>query len=190
MQKKEEARLSTQLTRAQRRGVPATLTLTEWLRTTADFHSRCAYCGGADASVMEHFVPVGLGGGTTAGNCLPSCEPCNERKGSKHPDALSQSLGMATLAGLRRYLAGRSTGVDVVPRAPTVQRRRPSHGRTEKIVVTFTASEWQQVSAAAAIGGESVSGYLRRIALMHARSSIANAGCKPPAVTLGKGGAQ
>lgn len=172
MKTKEEARLDMHLTRALRRGLPATLTTVEWTRTVADFHGRCAYCGNADVSVMEHFVPVARGGGTTAGNCLPSCEPCNTMKGSRHPDALGTMLGAATLAGLRRYLAGRSTGVDVVPRVPPPQRKREGRGRTERINVSMSDAEWEMVGRAAALGGENVTGFLRRLGLEEANRQV------------------
>lgn len=178
MKTKDQARLDEHITRALRRGLPATLTLPEWHRTVADFHGRCAYCGNADVSVIEHFVPVARGGGTTAGNCLPACEPCNSTKGGKHPDALDATLGAATLAGLRRYLTSRSTGADVVPRTPPPQRRRVGKGRTGKIVVKLTADQYRQISAAAAMSGETASGFLRRLAMMdaHERASFGKAG--------------
>ena len=170
MKMTEEARLKSHLYRASGDGLPATLTMPEWRRTLADFHGRCAYCGGTDVSVMEHFVPVARGGGTTAGNCLPSCEPCNATRGGKHPDALDATLGAATLAGLRRYLTSRSTGVDVVPRTPPPQKRRTGRGRTERIVVLLTDEQHRLISRAAALGGETVAGFVRRLALAEARA--------------------
>lgn len=185
MKTPEQHRLDTHLTRALRRGLPATLTLTEWHRTVADFHGRCAYCAHADVSVMDHFIPVARGGGTTAGNCLPACEPCNTTKGGKHPDALDATLGAATLAGLRRYLASCSTGVDVVPRTPAPAKRRPARKRTNRIDVPLTDEEWQVISAAAQIGGEDVVGFMRRLALMDARRRTVASGGTPPPAAIG-----
>ena len=52
-----------------------------------ELRKRCAYCGQQCTGVLEHYVPVYLGGGTTASNVLLSCRSCNARKGYKHPDA-------------------------------------------------------------------------------------------------------
>lgn len=82
---REYERLASQLSRARRAGVPATLTLYEWIGTLAAFDGKCAYCRVADFTCMEHFIPVELGGGTTADNCVPSCQSCNMLKKAKHP---------------------------------------------------------------------------------------------------------
>lgn len=118
----EEVRLKSHLYRASGEGLPATLTMPEWRRTLADFHDRCAYCGSAAVDVLEHFVPISRGGGTTPGNCLPACEPCDSRKAGKRPDDLNDVFGAETMRCLRAYLTGRSTGVDVVPKAPRAPR--------------------------------------------------------------------
>lgn len=76
------------LVRARRAHLPATLTEKEWARTVEFFGDRCALCGGA-WSLVEHAVPIDLGGGTTVGNCLPACVGCNVRKGKRVLDALS-----------------------------------------------------------------------------------------------------
>lgn len=98
--------------------LPATLTLEEWSKTVLDFGGLCAYCESESAAVLEHFVPLSKGGGTTAGNCLPACASCDDRKHSKHP---SEALSSERYAALRRYLAIRSTGDDLgVPNIPPV----------------------------------------------------------------------
>jgi len=46
----------------------------------------CLYCGSDNCDlVMDHFVPVRLGGRTEMGNLLPCCRSCNGRKNAKHP---------------------------------------------------------------------------------------------------------
>lgn len=57
-----------------------------------EFNS-CLYCGEKDCNmVMDHFVPVRLGGRTEAGNLLPCCQICNASKRAKHPkDWLTES---------------------------------------------------------------------------------------------------
>lgn len=47
--------------RAVELGLPGDLTVEEWATTIASFDGRCAYCGGP-ATLIEHFIPVHLGG--------------------------------------------------------------------------------------------------------------------------------
>lgn len=87
--------------------LPATLTVEEWARTLEDFGNLCAYCRREPVTLLEHFVPLSKGGGTTAGNCLPACSGCNWSKRDKNPE---EALSAEIVASLRRYLAARSTG--------------------------------------------------------------------------------
>lgn len=137
----EHARLAAHLSRARGRDLPATLTLAEWTRTIADFNGLCAYCESAPVVALEHFVPISRGGGTTAGNCLPSCLACDDRKSGKHPDDLAAAFGADRIADLRGYLASRSTGQDVDPRTPREQKRVRIEG--SNISVRITAEQRQ-----------------------------------------------
>ena len=62
-----------------------TLTTKQWQFTLKYFNFRCAYCSGP-YQVLEHVVPVELGGGTTYTNCVPACNSCNTCK--DHPKFL------------------------------------------------------------------------------------------------------
>jgi len=110
----------THLTRAKQAGTLATLTLAEWAQTLQDFHGRCGYCQEHPYEVLEHFIPITHGGGTTADNCLPACNACNLSKHDYHPVAwledtrddllLGGRFGMIKRADLERvqsYLATR-----------------------------------------------------------------------------------
>ena len=79
--------LQSAIARARRARLPATLTDAEWARTIAFFDDRCALCGGAWC-LVEHALPIELGGGTTIGNCLPACVSCNVRKGKRALDTV------------------------------------------------------------------------------------------------------
>lgn len=51
-------------------------------RILARDNHRCRYCGVMGVElVMEHVVPVALGGATTMRNMVASCVDCNTRKG-------------------------------------------------------------------------------------------------------------
>lgn len=65
--------------RARRRRLPATLAIDEWKSITAFFGNVCAYCGDKWEEI-EHATPLCRGGGTTIGNCLPTCQSCNSEK--------------------------------------------------------------------------------------------------------------
>lgn len=76
---REFQRVEVQLQRAREKGLPATLTLKDWLATLDYFHGLCAYCGELPGETMDHVVAVSRGGGTTVENCVPACLPCNLR---------------------------------------------------------------------------------------------------------------
>lgn len=48
----------------------------------------CRYCGlkSEDGLVVDHVVPVALGGATEASNLVAACHDCNAGKSSVHPD--------------------------------------------------------------------------------------------------------
>lgn len=43
---------------------------------------RCAYCGTANATTLDHIKPRSRGGDTRTANLAPACPDCNRRKGS------------------------------------------------------------------------------------------------------------
>ncbi len=131
--------LSSARASARKLGLPATLTAREWDWTVEHFGGLCAYCAGETATVLEHFVPVRHGGGTTCGNCLPACRRCNARKHEMLPDQFAPVLGEEAVLRLRDYLRGRSTGADVGA-APSPEAMREVFGRI--VVIRFSAEEW------------------------------------------------
>ena len=106
---RERHRVQTQNYRASQAGLPATLTLEEWLQTLADFNGLCAYCMTRPFEHLEHFIPIDAGGGTTVDNCVPSCGRCNYSKGSKDPDSPQLTLFVDDpRERIRHYLAEHS----------------------------------------------------------------------------------
>ena len=77
--RKEEERVARNNNRATKIGLPATLTLPQWLWTLNQFNFRCAYCRKAPYGTMDHVRPLAHGGGTTGKNCVPACKECNQR---------------------------------------------------------------------------------------------------------------
>lgn len=45
----------------------------------------CVYCGSRSRQVVDHFLPVHLGGASKAINLLPACWDCNAAKAAKEP---------------------------------------------------------------------------------------------------------
>lgn len=83
--KPERAKVDYAKFRAKEFGLPATLTVEQWLETLNFFGFSCAYCGGP-YEVLEHFIPLKRGGeGTTVINCFPACVHCNRKKGTIDP---------------------------------------------------------------------------------------------------------
>lgn len=81
----EKGKVQSQNKRAKNARLLATLTLDQWLETLKHFKWRCAYCKKGNYTVLEHFVPIIHGGGTTWDNCVPSCTRCNAIKQSWNP---------------------------------------------------------------------------------------------------------
>jgi 5-methylcytosine-specific restriction endonuclease McrA len=104
--KKEYRRLMVQISRAHKYAVEATLTLVEWMKTINDFGGECAYCQSRQFSVMEHYVPIHLGGGTSKYNCVPACQPCNVFKGKLSPIDFNKKMGSA-MERVGKYLVSR-----------------------------------------------------------------------------------
>lgn len=102
---REQRRVIAQFFRALDHGLPASLTLEQWIVTLNHYRWRCAYCLDGPYEAIDHFIPVGAGGGTTADNCVPSCKSCNSSKGSRHPDTIRESSRSPTaIARVRAYL--------------------------------------------------------------------------------------
>lgn len=53
---------------------------------------RCAYCGRAAATTMDHVLPRSRGGATSWANAVAACEPCNARKGDRTPEEAGMPL--------------------------------------------------------------------------------------------------
>ncbi len=81
-----ERRGYSQRRNALKAGLPATLTEAQWQEILEEHGHGCAYCGRADLPLeQEHVMPVTRGGGYTAANIVPACQPCNRKKQTKTP---------------------------------------------------------------------------------------------------------
>ena len=106
---REKARIHTQNARAAAAGLPADLTLDQWLQTLADFNGLCAYCQQRPFEHLEHFIPIDAGGGTTVGNCVPACGRCNYSKGADDPGLpQGELLDQNPRQRVGQYLAARA----------------------------------------------------------------------------------
>lgn len=126
---REAKRVQSHIKRAVNMGVPANLTVDEWIETLHYFKGKCAYCLHAPYEVVEHYIPLALGGGTTATNCVPACASCNSRKGSYNPMwEEDQVIGMgADLLRVRSYL----------------HSRYPQPKREIKPILKYPGSKWR-----------------------------------------------
>jgi hypothetical protein len=71
---REWDRLQSETARAQRKGLPVTLTLVQWLNTVSDFRGCCAWCEKVGYSNIEMLVPEN---GLVWHNAVPSCRSCS-----------------------------------------------------------------------------------------------------------------
>jgi len=85
LMKQEEMRIRYHNSRAKSANLPATLMLDEWLETLNHFGWMCAYCQTRKYTLLEHFIPLGHGKGTTTDNCVPACHSCNNIKQAWNP---------------------------------------------------------------------------------------------------------
>lgn len=81
-----EVRVRSQNVRAIARGLIGDLTPAEWSRWCKAWGGRCAYCGRKGRMVVEHVIPISLGGSTTLSNVVPACHDCNAAKRGMGPD--------------------------------------------------------------------------------------------------------
>lgn len=69
-----------------------------------EFGNTCAYCGGSDHLIVEHFIPRAKGGPHTLGNILPACQRCNVSKRDHEPDQWYQSQPFFSKSRWRKIL--------------------------------------------------------------------------------------
>jgi len=78
--------------RSIKKGLPSTLTTTQWRKIKEVFNYKCAYCGMSEDKHIkeweeqlhqEHFIPLTSGGEYTRNNIIPACKSCNGSKGNK-----------------------------------------------------------------------------------------------------------
>lgn len=93
-----------QKSRAARIGQSASLTFEEWIETLLYFNGRCAFFADHPYEVLEHFIPVNCGGGTTVFNCIPACQACNAVKADRLPVDLGGARLREALPRIQAYL--------------------------------------------------------------------------------------
>lgn len=93
-----------QRSRAARIGQAASLTFEEWIETVTHFQGHCAFSSDHPYEVLEHFIPVTYGGGTTIFNCIPACQRCNAIKADRLPADLRETRLGEALPRIQEYL--------------------------------------------------------------------------------------
>lgn len=53
---------------------------------------RCAYCGDAAPTVLDHVIPVSQDGAHTPENLVPACVSCNQKKAARTPEQANMPL--------------------------------------------------------------------------------------------------
>jgi 5-methylcytosine-specific restriction endonuclease McrA len=134
----EERRTVGQRWRAHKRGLPATLTVVEWVQTLIDFEYRCAYCRGSFHD-LEHYVPISQGGGTTVDNCVPACSSCNSSKVRPNVRSSTRRVSAESLDRVGGYLQNR------VQRTPVTAERA---GQTLPIPMRYWTDKYHSELAA------------------------------------------
>lgn len=109
----ESRRVEYHNNRAFRVGLPASLTTKQWLQTLDYFGWKCALCPDGAYEVLEHFIPLIQGGGTTEYNCIPACTQCNRIKHDTHPSMIPVDLAIyQSLQEVQKYLESRRMNVE------------------------------------------------------------------------------
>lgn len=91
------------LDRAKQKNLPATITFSDWLKTLQYFNWKCAYCQQNPYQVLDHFIPICLGGGSTRSNCVPICRQCDKHKRFWHPKEIT-GISRETINCIQEYL--------------------------------------------------------------------------------------
>ena len=90
----------------------------DWRALKAKYDHRCFYCGTTGVALhREHRVPLSRGGANSATNIVPSCAPCNLRKGVLTDEEFLEKLDM--LEERQRIRLGQAVQRFHSPPAPT-----------------------------------------------------------------------
>ena len=73
----EQFKQKNQVRMTQKKNLPATLTVEQWINIKQSFNNNCSYCGCTEKLEQEHFVPLSKGGEYTHNNIIPVCKSCN-----------------------------------------------------------------------------------------------------------------
>lgn len=98
---REIIRVQSQNKRAQKKNLPGTLTLSQWIETLNYFKWSCAYCQGEYIS-LEHYNPLPYEG-TTQKNCFPSCRQCNGIKMDYPPEMFERFFPSENIQRIKEY---------------------------------------------------------------------------------------
>lgn len=137
----EWERVKNHLRIARKAGKPATLSLTEWKHTLADFNGMCAYCLNRPYELLEHFIPVNEAG-THVNNCIPACGDCNKKKRNYTDEKLITAFDHFTVERIKAYLASRTQSPD----EPRVKRAKPQI-RVKRVYYVCTKTEYERMKA-------------------------------------------
>lgn len=83
--KREANRVRFARLRARKANLPTRLNLDTWMRLRTLAGNLCVYCRERPVEMLDHFLPIVLGGSTVSVNVVPCCLKCGHSKGSKHP---------------------------------------------------------------------------------------------------------
>lgn len=65
---------------------------------------RCVYCEASDKLVVDHMVPIAMGGTDAEDNLALACKPCNSGKAGRTPELASMTIRVTTASlALARY---------------------------------------------------------------------------------------
>jgi 5-methylcytosine-specific restriction endonuclease McrA len=102
--RREQKIITVQCSRARTVGQAATLTVEDWIETLEYFNGCCAFNPKHSYEVLEHFVPLSRGGGTTSFNCIPACAWCNAIKNDKPPTEITNDELLKAVPSIQQYL--------------------------------------------------------------------------------------
>lgn len=134
----EAIRIGHNKARAKAVGLPATLTLEEWLDIIERFGGKCAYCEEQVFDTLDHLIPLSASGGTVADNCLPVCTTCNTYKGSSSFDMSIDLPLEAKLEQVRTILRTRRARKRAKTGNEVLIKPRPRRTPLGTIHVNFT----------------------------------------------------
>lgn len=85
---------------------------------------RCVYCESKTSLVVDHMVPIALGGTDDIDNLALACKPCNSGKAGRTPELAGKPIKVASATSALARYRDKSRSVTVTITAPDTEQKQ------------------------------------------------------------------